>query len=103
MQVLDRGGARRHDLVHARADAHRTEPLDVLLSLDHRVVRREPHQDRSLVEPGDELHGAGDGLVSAVDDAVEVEDHEADALGEAMHRPDHRGRKTLEDRARVEV
>ena len=61
------------------------EARHVPFARDHRVVRREPHRHPGGVQRRDELTRAVDRLETAIDDAVEVEDDEADALGKAAH------------------
>ena len=84
-QMLDGGRRRGHDLVRASLDPHRAQPLDVPLARDHRVVRREPDRDAGGVEEVDQLTRAADRLVAPIHDAVEVEDHQAHAIGEVAH------------------
>jgi hypothetical protein len=40
------------------------------------------------MQPGDQLGGSRDRLRAAVYDAVQVEDHQADAFGKLVHRAD---------------
>ncbi len=84
-QMLDRGRRGRHDLLHRGRDAHPPEARHVPVACDHRVVRREPHRHPGGVQRRDQLPGALDRLETAIDDAVEVEDDEADAVGKGAH------------------
>ena len=78
-----RGGG--HDLLHRGRDSHAAEAADVALARDHRVVRGEPNGDTGLVQRGHQLRRPLDRLEAAVDDPVQVEDDEADALRKRAH------------------
>ena len=84
-QVLDGRGGGGHDLLDGGRDPHAAEPGNVALALDHRVVRREPNRDAGLVQRPNKLARPPDRLEAAIDDPVQVEDDEADALRKRAH------------------
>ena len=77
MQVVDGGGGRGHDLVRLGGDSHLDQTRHVHGAGGHRVVRSEADEEACPAERGDEVSGARDRLPAAIDDPVEIEDHEA--------------------------
>ena len=66
-------------------DPHPGEAIDVGATGRHRVVRREAHGHGVAMKEVDQGGRARNGLVAAVDDAVEVEDDQAHAFRQAAH------------------
>ena len=71
-----------------RPDAHPRQPLDVAGARHGRVVRREPDRDPALVEPPRQLAPLRGRAHAPIDDAVEVEDHEANVRWKGRHAAD---------------
>ncbi len=89
-EMLDRGTRRGDDLVPSRADAERCEAGDVRRAIHRGVVGRKAHSHSRRLQVGDEVDRTVDRPTTAVDDTVEIEDHEPDDRRKPFHGGDDR-------------